>query len=205
MIIDKSQFITKAADWLNSFNTTNKKLLVPMLHGEASILTAEICIKANANNTVLFGRSDPNLLAEFHFCNTTSPSAYFLSIRCEAEASNAIVVSSLNRTRGCIERRFDKYMDTADVYPILSLYHSESSPTEFYLDHELLEAIDRDNKKTNIVTSEESPHKNPEWFRYTFQQKEIVAKLHQREKATRHKSLENVPHPKREYFQHILI
>lgn len=50
-----------------------------------------------------------------------------------------------------------------------------------------IEWADRENLRSNIISSDDDPTKFKTWFGYTLRQKEIIAKLHQLEKLTRHK------------------
>ena len=50
-----------------------------------------------------------------------------------------------------------------------------------------IEWADRENQISNIISSNEDPTKYHTWFGYTLRQKQIIGKLHQLEKLTRHK------------------
>ncbi len=117
----------------------------------------------------------------------------------------AIIVSGMCRTSGIVERAFHKHLSFADIYPVLDLYYSEilqlyeyfgrnedvheQHAFHLYKNHEMLEYCDRENSKNKIIESDTSPDKNPTWFKYTSDQKKAIAKLHQKEKLTRHKDL----------------
>ena len=49
------------------------------------------------------------------------------------------------------------------------------------------------NERTKIIESESDPTKHPKWYTYTIQQKALIAKVHQIEKATRFKINSNIP------------
>lgn len=56
-----------------------------------------------------------------------------------------------------------------------------------------LEWADQEDSNYFIISNDPSPTSHYNWIRYTGRQKEIIAKLHQIEKATRHKSNPNLP------------
>src|SRR5690606_10821192 len=113
------------------------------------------------------------------------------------ENEDCLIISSLCRTSGLVQRLFHKHNNSADIYPLLDLYYSEvleiykhlNKPDslikeEFkeYENHEMLEFCDRENLKNQIISSDILPHKNEKWFRYTSEQKKAIAELHQLEK-----------------------
>jgi hypothetical protein len=58
---------------------------------------------------------------------------------------------------------------------------------------EWLYDINERTKPFPIIESELDPTKHTKWFSYTIQQKTLIAKVHQIEKATRYKINNNIP------------
>lgn len=119
-----------------------------------------------------------------------------------------VVVGAINKSH-IFSRDYDKHTTgDADIYPIADLYHSEVhelldylnesyfitelSPS-IHLTYEDIEWLCRENIKKNIITLETRPQEYKRWYTYTKHQKEIISRMHQREKTTRHKSLEHRP------------
>lgn len=125
-----------------------------------------------------------------------------------SETSKSIIVSSLTINQAKYCRIYHKHNNIADLYPIMDLYYSDCLELAKHLGIQnkiLDECIMRDAKfdfnskeheycfkeddKYYILTDQESPNKRKDWFKYSKQQKELIAKLHQREKLTRHKEI----------------
>ena len=92
-----------------------------------------------------------------------------------------------------VDRYFDKHDSSADLYPLLDLYRSEVIEPLGLGTYDKYSAegeyIDRENEKNGIITSDDPPNKHKSWYKYTKDQKILIAKMHAREKATRHKDL----------------
>ena len=56
-----------------------------------------------------------------------------------------------------------------------------------------IEWANRQNDICSIISSEEDPVKHRDWNWYSAKQREMVAKMHQIEKRTRHKTIYNIP------------
>jgi len=112
----------------------------------------------------------------------------------DADKHNCLIVSGLCKTDS-INRSFYKYDSDklADIYPLLDLYKSEiiqiGGTKDLHSEHKDIEYADRQNEQNGIIISKESPLKHEDWFKYTKHQKEVIAKMHAREKSTRHKDL----------------
>lgn len=122
-----------------------------------------------------------------------------------AEDNKAILIGSLNRTDAKLSRNYGKYDSAlADIFPLLDLYHSEVSELLSYIDPNIphinemtdLERADREEERSGLISSNNNPLENRAWVGYTLSQKETIAKLHQREKATRHKEIVGKPYPR---------
>lgn len=83
-----------------------------------------------------------------------------------------------------------------EAVPTADLWGEDGEQTdeeELGITYDEVEWADRQNENTKlsnkcaIITSEEDPIRHPAWIGYTARQREVVAKVHQMEKATRHK------------------
>ena len=61
------------------------------------------------------------------------------------------------------------------------------------ISQEELEWLEELDKHSHIITSNKDPAKEHSWFKFTMRQKEVIAKVHQMEKLTRHKHNPNIP------------
>jgi hypothetical protein len=116
-----------------------------------------------------------------------------------ADAYNGLLIGSLSRNDR-LSRTYGKWKEgRADLFPIYDLYLSEINQLLQFnglgdFCHEMT-SIDEvteylDAQHPDIILADEMPNKNKMWFRYTMQQKEAIAKLHAREKKTRHKQID---------------
>jgi len=116
-----------------------------------------------------------------------------------ADVNNGLLIGSLNRNDR-LNRTYGKWNEgRADLFPIYDLYLSEINQLlrlhglgdccrEMTSEDEMVEYLD--SQHSDIILADEMPNKNKMWFRYTLPQKEYIAKLHAREKKTRHKQVE---------------
>lgn len=208
MILNHNLVLNKIINFLSDYiKSSNKKSFIIKYNDFInSALIVYLCVQARkkCGATIYVTGSFPVhdlsvILDSVHYIGHKEDSIFDL-----ADINNSLIVSSLDKTRGVITKKFHKYNDAADIYPILDLYYSEVielidrifPENEFnkkYPDHELIEWVDREDLKTGIVSSNESPTNNKMWFKYTIPQKEMIAKLHQREKLTRHKRIAGRP------------
>lgn len=118
------------------------------------------------------------------------------------ERERSLIIGTINRNEAEHIRSYRKYDDgLADIFPIASLYYSEilellkdmtweSNPKiDQVLTYSDVEWADRENERTKIIVNSDPPNKSRFWFRYTLKQQEILSRLHQREKVTRHKQI----------------
>lgn len=83
-----------------------------------------------------------------------------------------------------------------DAKPTADLWGPESGQEdekELGISYEEIEWADREDMRTNIIKGDADPAKDPMFYRYTARQKEVIAKLHQLEKISRHKVNPNLP------------
>lgn len=82
-------------------------------------------------------------------------------------------------------------------YKILNTYSAiipgKLQCDQLQLTYNEVEWADRQNILNNIVVKEEDPVRHKDWQRYTSRQREIIAKIHQIEKRTRHKYNQSIP------------
>jgi len=135
-----------------------------------------------------------------------------------ASGFNGLIVGPENKNDLLI-RAYNKYgSSNADILPLSDLYHSEIVELFYFIYHtnryaksyiidkannelpkydtitnEEGEWADRENVRTNIITSEDDPIKHRDWQRYTLRQRQVIAKMHQAEKMSRHKYNPNIP------------
>lgn len=114
-----------------------------------------------------------------------------------------ISLSSLTIDRGLFERKFNKYKDACDLYPFLGLYSSEVISLGRFLGcnmqdepSTLIEYCHKQDLKNSIISSEKLPTQHQDWFKYTKDQKDYIAYLHQRVKKTSHKDLGHQNYPR---------
>lgn len=79
---------------------------------------------------------------------------------------------------------------TADLWGPDGDHEDES---ELGISYPEIEWADRENERTSIVVDEADPTKHGAWRAYTGRQREVIAKMHQLEKSTRHKYNPNLP------------
>jgi NH3-dependent NAD+ synthetase len=119
-----------------------------------------------------------------------------------ADKKNGIIAGSLTKTDS-LNRSYHKFgKGAADIFPIYDLFYSETKELskESFEDPiwnfklEDLEWSVKMNEKKKIITDKETPNRKSDWCYLNLHQKTIVAQIHQREKKTRHKSLNNKPY-----------
>lgn len=201
----------------------NKKSLIVGLHNEppwpnndpGCFLIAYLCSKLSIN---LFVRSqyhnvEQDKLIEtigIQYYNTTSLDHFRFAANLveEADYRNGLVVGSINKS-AMLTRHYGKYTHAlADIFPIADLYESEvrsivysivgdintpNTISNLLLDYDEIEWADKENNKTNIITRDTRPQDDKYWYKYTVRQKEIISRIYQIEKKTRHKSINNKP------------
>ena len=122
----------------------------------------------------------------------------------------SLVVSSRCKNNNLFIRDYNKF-EPVDIMPLADFKLSEVeqlykiiSDNVFKpynhngISQQELEWLEELDKKCQIVTSKQDPTKNSSWFKFTIRQKEIIAKVHQVEKITRHKHNPNIPYFKNE-------
>lgn len=134
-----------------------------------------------------------------------------------AAGFNGLIVGSRSKN-DLLYRTYNKYgAGNSDIFPLLDLYNSEiiqlfeyiATPMCYGATYILdkgknktfdditdleVEWADEENIRTGIVISDISPDKQRDWQRYTLRQRQIIAKLHQLEKLSRHKINNSLPY-----------
>jgi hypothetical protein len=116
-----------------------------------------------------------------------------------AEERGGVVVGTVTKTDS-IARRYHKYKDAADIYPIYGMLQSQAEQLARWVFPDLEREADSERDelewaivedgKSGIIRSITPPQQNGYWFKYTIDQKRIIARLHDRQRKTLHKDLE---------------
>jgi len=83
-----------------------------------------------------------------------------------------------------------------EATPTADLWGEDGGQTdedELGFSYDEVEWADRQNMVNNIVTDDGDPTKHPAWLGYSMRQREVIAKVHQMEKISRHKYNPNLP------------
>lgn len=184
MILDEEKVLKQIADFLSGYikSTTLKDFWIKPSYTICDKLVFNICLKARET-------CGSNIYVPWNVIGSENP---YVFVHPEDPKHDCLIVSTLCRTNGIIDRDFHKHHDYADIYPILDLYKSDVIQlTKSFEEHYSLdkEYIDKENKKNGIISMDSAPNKHPDWYRYTKPQKKMIAEMHAREKATRHKCL----------------
>lgn len=188
MILNEEKVIQTIADFLSDYinNCTLKNFWIKDKMYED--ITVKICERARA-------KCGAEVLTSWSFMDYEGTKIrYYDFARHITDSDNrdeCLIVSPLTRSEGIINRSFNKHLHKADVYPLLDLYRSEACmlSRKVMQERDEEEYIDRETAKNKIITLDAPPNKHPEWYKYTKAQKALIAKMHAREKATRHKDL----------------
>jgi NAD+ synthase len=79
---------------------------------------------------------------------------------------------------------------TADLW---GKHEKQTDEEELGITYDEIEWADRENTKNDIIVDNADPVRHREWARYTTRQREVIAKIHQMEKMSRHKHNPNLP------------
>lgn len=161
----------------------------------SSVRTPVLSYYAYATNGIIVGtrnRSESNIIRHYHKygdgCADLAPIA-------------DLYKSEVYELFEYLTRNSDGYMpqpalDIFNAKPATDLWGPNSDVTdevELGLTYDEIEWADREDQISKIISSEKDPTKTPMWFAYSLRQKEIIAKLHQLEKSTRHKINISIP------------
>jgi len=114
-----------------------------------------------------------------------------------AEQENGVILGDINRNE-LFMRSYKKHIPI-DILPIGNVFYSdilklldlpqENPQIDQVLTYADVEWAANQDTKNSIITNDVMPNSVRNWFIYTLKQKEIISRLHQREKQTRHKAL----------------
>jgi hypothetical protein len=205
MIINVERLIEYLSKWIGDYAKDHGKELFILVNSDnrRDIFTNYICSQA----TKLHGGLKLNTIT------TNNPEEITLRYNeayTLASKNNGIIVGSIDRTFGLYFRNYPKieyslmdicplfdleYTDiiqaTNQIWPNRTDWNGEES-TDVYM---MLEFCNYMEKICKIITDENPPHKHSRWPFLLRQQKDWIAKTHQREKWTRHKEMTK-PFPK---------
>jgi hypothetical protein len=186
MISNVKEVVRICQTWLSDYSNKYRVSFVVHAHEDIASIVVSVLCKTIATSTIVINDSE--------------------LIEKELKHPNKILVGSINRTNGLLNRRYSKRSNEAlaDIYPVYDLYESELEQISNYLnpniklpapysERESVEWAILENDRTGIVSNEELPINNEKWFGYSLKQKQIISEMHQREKKTRHKTLIGKP------------
>lgn len=182
-ILNSTLTIKKITNWVQNYTKENyrKSFVICDYNTPGSKLVETIC--KNISNVPIF-------IAE------NIQDAIDIS-----ETQRGLIIGTLNRNEAELIRRYHKYREgIGDIFPIADLFYSEilellkgdfdkDPKIDDILLHSEVEWGDRENCKSGIIINEKEPKTCRGWFRYTLRQKEILSRMHQIEKRTRHKKI----------------
>jgi hypothetical protein len=189
MIINKEITINYLGKWLADYAKDANKSLLVLSHDNTNQynLLHKVCSCA----TVFY----PGLNIHIHF--GIGDQLY------EIAEDKGLIISCIDKSFGLYYRWYSKLeMSISDLFPLFDLNYSEilellekpivdNSLPEKY---ELLEWCNLMEERYKIITSNEVPNKDSRWPFFIQEQKDILAKVYQREKKTRHKIITK-PYP----------
>lgn len=189
MILNKEITINHLGKWLADYAKDANKSLLVLSHNNTNQYTLLNKICTYATNFC------PGLDIHVHFGTGDQ--------LCEISGDNGLIISDIDKSFGLYYRGYSKLeMSISDLFPLFDLNYSEilelieepivdNSLPEKY---ELLEWCNLMEERYKIITSNEVPSKYQRWPFFIQEQKNILAKVYQREKKTRHKMITK-PYP----------
>lgn len=214
MILNYEKLTNQVVDWIKDYATNNGKtslIVYQCLHDRESMAAAMLCVATRLHTIVVESHGCTTNLFNDSKYNIDHVKTYghgfsncFETLRKLANSNNGLIIDPLTRSH-LFCRSYAKNF-VGDMLPFGDLYLTEAialasnmpqlrglnEPDTNRLVKEFtpeeLEWADRENQIHDIIYSWElDPIKHKEWGRYSMKQKEIIAKLHQIEKMTRHK------------------
>ena len=194
-VVDKDKLRSTINDWIREYVKKNNRKSIVIVDSErlGSDLLIEICREITDVKTRIILPYLDTGVDEFEF-----RAAHHAII--DSEVYDGLIVGNICRNEKELIRAFHKYgRGLADIFPLTDLYESEfaelldiKSVAKFKdIRHQDLEWADRENLRSGIISNNVRPNSYEKWFRYTLPQKELISKLFQIEKQTRHKMLDS--------------
>jgi hypothetical protein len=219
MIINTELLIEYLAKWISDYTkSAERNVLVVGFNGTRSdALLLHICSKATEKygglltHALNFPTSSMDIKTIFNGKVTYAMGDYtnlgYYYLQCsEIANNNGIVIGPIDRTFGLYYRSYGKLVEAnADIFPLFDLDYSDiidmtnslwpekqwPQPPDNVSD---IEFCNEAESLYGIITGEDSPNRHYRWPYFIHSQKAIIAKVHQREKLTRHKALTR-PYP----------
>jgi hypothetical protein len=187
------------AKWTAEYTKKNGKQLLVLVHSDnrRDTFTNYICSHATKFHSGLRFTAIKN-----HDANESV--LKYIDAYTIASQKNGIIIGSIDKGSGLYSRIYKKieygFMDICPLFDLeytdiiqatLELFPSRTdwSDNESTEIHRMLEFCNHMEKLYGIITADELPHKHSRWPFLLKQQKDWVAKIHQREKWTRHKKM----------------
>ncbi|MFA5758997.1 MAG: hypothetical protein WC942_06550 [Clostridia bacterium] len=228
-IFDNDKFVNCVSDWISNYLKTNHKTCAVinfnlnrndmlLLHigkqickngFNLEVITFDINISIQLQS--VYNGKKTNIITEDNNISGYS----FIKSHLIANSCNGIVLGAVDKTYGLHYRQYSKLEEyTADIFPLYNVEYSDivnltnSLYPQIQFDekneYDILEWCLLADKRYNIISGNEIPHKHNRWPYFTQTQKEWIAKVYNREKSTRHKKLDNKPSVTFEGLEHII-
>jgi hypothetical protein len=197
--VQESKLIDHISNWIADYVKEHglKAMVVPYDDSYPAVLTTHLCVRARIKSDArVICVTDKSLEKLFPTVTSISGSGSAHI----AEIHNGVVIGDITRTES-LARRYHKYYHAADLYPLYGLLESQVeqlvrhevpvAECEPCKDRDQAEWVIKENDRSGIITSDKQPQQNRYWFAYTTDQKQLIAQAYDRQKRTRHKSLDN--------------
>jgi hypothetical protein len=208
--------ISSISNWICNYATSYGKdtLLVPFDGSTNSAVVTWCCLQSTILKTgtlkvlSVVPNNEQELFKKIFnhsYAELPGSQLYYHSLEL-AKNSNGICVGCVDKTYGSLYRSYKKYNEyLADIQPLYDFLYSEivemSESLGFTkniapLDYRIYEWALQQESYYKIITSLDAPNKSYKWYTYTEEQRSFIAKMHQREKKTKHKEIK-VPYFKK--------
>ena len=212
MIINHEKTINTIVSWLKNYiqKTNLKSFVILADHDVNSYLTFLLAQKTQIPTFLIKNPFKINSLREpyqvVNFHSQDIPSVFHF-----CEDKKGILIGTFDREEYRLLRRYEKHgSGRVDLLPIADLYKYElcdllstfADHVEFStknkegpdkLTSAEIEWADGLNERHSIITQADDPVNHYMWPTFSMRQQQIVAKMHQIEKLTRHKNNPNLP------------
>jgi hypothetical protein len=179
----------------------------------ATVVTIFLCKHTMLATTVLASTNDIlDWCQKLNVSTIQNEKSSLTTLHSLSQSSDAIIVGARTKTESHLIRHYDKF-EPVDILPLVNLKLEQVralylefrkfftqlpalSGSDVFLEapfkpqgfaEDSLEWLNELNSHSKIIESDNDPAKEHSWFQYTIKQKELIAKVHQIEKMTRHK------------------